>query len=429
MEKKVELVTKGMKKVLLIIVCAALLFALTACDMGEILGTDIGGTENGEDDNSQDNGQNGGSITPPGENDGNADTGTDGEDENENESGNTGVGGGNTEGGNENGGNTENGGADTEGGNENENENGGNTDVGTDNVPPETDDTEGEHSHDWQSNPYRGIDRDEFYENYTPACCYLDSVYRTEMRLMSGDISEQDQAPTRAEYMPKANGKYIKNSIGLYSEDGNTYFVVDGNGYVVGAVYRGGAYVTLEDVAAYVYAFGNVPANYVSSKKVKPTESSWGIYLRLNHSEFSGSTTKYPYEPKLPFISGCGGDLSYYEIDIGTTGTDCDPNYRAAPYNNGTSITRGAARIVYARFTSYGSSLLDTDRERFVFYTYNHYNDFEEYLNYRGGWGEMFGNITGGGKISSKTDYNPTPYVVVVVMPFEKKEYAACGKL
>ena len=26
----------------------------------------------------------------------------------------------------------------------------------------------------------------------------------------------------------------------------------------------------------------------------------------------------------------------------------------------------------------------------------------------------MFGNITGGGKISSKTDYNPTPYVPTV---------------
>ena len=51
----------------------------------------------------------------------------------------------------------------------------------------------------------------------------------------------------------------------------------------------------------------------------------------------------------------------------------------------------------------------------FVFYTYNHYNDFQEYLNYYGGWGEMFGNITGGGTLSSKRDYNPTPYVAVVL--------------
>jgi uncharacterized protein YxeA len=51
--------------------------------------------------------------------------------------------------------------------------------------------------------------------------------------------------------------------------------------------------------------------------------------------------------------------------------------------------------------------------ELYVFYTYNHYNDFQEYLNYAGGWGEKFGNITGGGKISSTTDYNPTDYVEV----------------
>ena len=30
----------------------------------------------------------------------------------------------------------------------------------------------------------------------------------------------------------------------------------------------------------------------------------------------------------------------------------------------------------------------------------------------------MFGNITGGGSISSKNDYNPTPYVSVVLSDF-----------
>ena len=53
----------------------------------------------------------------------------------------------------------------------------------------------------------------------------------------------------------------------------------------------------------------------------------------------------------------------------------------------------------------------------YVFYTHNHYNDFREYLNYYGGWGEMFGNITGGGTISSHTDCNPTPYVPTVSTP------------
>ena len=100
-------------------------------------------------------------------------------------------------------------------------------------------------------------------------------------------------------------------------------------------------------------------------------------------------------------------------MDIGTTGTDCDPSYTAALYNNGSSIVRGAARIVYTYSDLNGNRIIDLD-ERYVFYTYNHYNDFQEYLNYYGGWGEMFGNITGGGVISSKYNYNPTPYVQVV---------------
>ena len=32
----------------------------------------------------------------------------------------------------------------------------------------------------------------------------------------------------------------------------------------------------------------------------------------------------------------------------------------------------------------------------------------------------MFGNITGGGTLSSKTDYNPTPYVDVILKDFTK---------
>ena len=159
--------------------------------------------------------------------------------------------------------------------------------------------------------------------------------------------------------------------------------------------------------------FGNVPSNYAEAKDADPSKSPWGEYLRLNHSSFSGNTAKYPYEPELPDISGCGGELYYYEIDIGTTGTDCDPSYISAIYNDGNRIIRGAARIVYTRYDANRNEIIDPN-EKYVFYTYNHYNDFQEYLNYEGGWGKMFGNITGGGTISSKADYNPTPYVSVV---------------
>jgi hypothetical protein len=229
---------------------------------------------------------------------------------------------------------------------------------------------------------------------------------------MSGDISDQDQEPTLAEYQPKINGKLVRNTSSLYSEDGNTYYIVDGYGNIVNQIYRGGGYVTLEEVAAYVLAFGDIPANYISKKSATPSTNVWGEYLRLNHSLFSGSTTRYPYEPELPNISGCDGDLYYYEIDLGTTGTDCDPSYAVVEYNNGYKITRGAARIVYSRYDANKDNIIDIN-EKYVFYTYNHYNDFQEYLNYEGGWGEMFGNITGGGTLSSKTDYNPTSYVEV----------------
>lgn len=263
------------------------------------------------------------------------------------------------------------------------------------------------------TDPYVDMTESEFYENYTPATSYMDSYYRTIHYFMSGSIEEQDQAPTLAGYQPMENGLYVRNTSALYSDDGNTYYVIDSFGNVVNKVFKGGAYVTLEEVAAYVFAFGDVPANYDANKKAKPYDSPWGEYLRVNNNYFSGDTSRYPYEPVLPDISGCGGSLDYYEIDIGTTGTDCDPSYTAAIYNNGSKITRGAARIVYTRYDRNGDEIIDIN-EKYLFYTYNHYNDFQEYLNYEGGWGEMFGNITGGGTISSKYDYNPTPYVQVV---------------
>ena len=290
---------------------------------------------------------------------------------------------------------------DNDGGNENENQgNGSNV------IVPGTNDP-------ITSDPYVNVDVNEFYANYTPAISYNDAYYRTKHNLMSGSIDEQDQAPTISSYQPMSGGKFIRNNVYLFSEDGNTYYVVDAYGEIAFEIYRGGAYVVLEEVAAYVFAFGQPPANHSASKSTSPTSSPWKQFLRVNNTKFSGSTSKYPYEPELPRISGCGGDLTYYEMDIGTTGTDCDPSYDICDYNNGYSITRGAARIVYSCKDKNGNNIIDLD-ERYVFYTYNHYNDFQEYLNYEGGWGQMFGNVTGGGTLSSKYNYNPTPYVSVV---------------
>ncbi len=268
-----------------------------------------------------------------------------------------------------------------------------------------------------ESDPYATVSAQEFYSDYKPATDYWDAFYRTQHGFMSGSIDDQDQKPTIADERPSENGVLIRNTSSLFSYDGRAYTVLDPYGDVAFTVYEGGGYVTLEEVAAYVYAFGDIPANYLSAKKGSPTSNHWGKYLRCNNSAFSGDTSKYPYEPILPNISGCGGDLYYYEIDIGTTGTDCDPKYTAYPYNDGTRITRGAARIVYARYDADRNEIIDPN-ERYLFYTYNHYNDFQEYLNYEGGWGDMFGNITGGGSISSKTNYNPTQYIPVLRQDF-----------
>ena len=40
-------------------------------------------------------------------------------------------------------------------------------------------------------------------------------------------------------------------------------------------------------------------------------------------------------------------------------------------------------------------------------------------VNYYGGWGEIFGNITGGGQPSDINNCNPTPYVPVGYASFQ----------
>ena len=270
--------------------------------------------------------------------------------------------------------------------------------------------------------PYINVNKENFYANYTPACCLVDANYRSAHFLLSGVLEVPGQDAVPAENRPMQDGLFLRNQDTRYEDDGNTYIVVDSQGKEVLRIYQGGGYITLEEVAAYMYAFGGkdgtFPANYTSAKSTNPRNSPWGEYLRVNHSNFTGDTRKYPYEPELPDISGCGGDLQYFEMDIGTTGT-VTPGYTSKPYNTGTTITRGAARLVYARQDKNRNGVYEQG-EIYVFYTHNHYNDFREYLNYYGGWGEIFGNITGGGVFDSKTQCNPTPYPGVVFASFQE---------
>ncbi len=270
-----------------------------------------------------------------------------------------------------------------------------------------------ENASDLSSDPYENVSKEEFYANYTEATSYMDAYYRSQHNLLSGKNEVEDPDPVLSEYQPRVGTEYVKNTSALYSSDGNTYYVVDAYGNIVDAIYKGGAYITLNEVAPYLQAFGDVPANHVESNNKNQVKTSpWKEYLRVNHNKFSGDTKGYPYEPELPNISGCDGDYQYYEVDFGTTGTDTGNNYAIKVYNDGTTITRGAARFVYAQKNIKTNEKLSIN-DRYVFYTYNHYNDFQEYLNYQGGFGKIFGNVTGGGTLSSKEDYNPTPYVEV----------------
>lgn len=262
--------------------------------------------------------------------------------------------------------------------------------------------------------PYVGMSEAEFYRDYKPSTSYRDTQYRTQHYFMSGALEKQKQRPTIADNQPMENGKYVKNISSGLSSDGLSYDIVDSQGNVVNTIFKGGAYITLEEVAAYVFAFGEIPANYVSSNSMKPTQSEWGVYLRLNHNPYSNDTDRYPYEPELPD----GSLKQYYELDIGTTGTfEYGGGYRPAPYNNGSKIVRGGSRIVYTRFYK-GSGKVELPSEMKLFYTFDHYRDFQEYLNYEGGWGKWFGNIAGGASDFDETGKKKTSYPSIVHREF-----------
>lgn len=267
-----------------------------------------------------------------------------------------------------------------------------------------------ENASDISSDPYENVTKEEFYSNYTEATSYMDAYYRSQHYFLSGKNVVEAPEPEVPDYQPRVGTQHVRNTSAIYSADKNTYYVVDAYGNICDAIYKGGAYITLNEVAPYLLAYGNVPANHVESNKTNQVKTSpWKEFLRVNHNKFSGNTSQYPFEPVLPNISGCGGDYQYYEVDLGTTGTDTGGNYAVKIYNDGSTITRGAARFVYSRKTISTNEDIGIENRK-VFYTYNHYNDFQEYLNYQGGFGKMFGNVTGGGTLSSKQDYNPTAY-------------------
>lgn len=260
---------------------------------------------------------------------------------------------------------------------------------------------------DTMKDPYIGVSKESFYANYKPATSYEDAYFRSKHYFMSGDISSISHLPDTSNTLKK-DGVYLKNAVANYEvdEDGNyvSYEVTNLNGKKY-KIYYGGAYCTVEEVAAYLFAFGDIPANYTPSKKASPSyiQNGWGEYLRLNQTIFSGDTDKYKTEPLLTDIKD---KLNYYESDHGSLGGfDCGGT--VSTYNDGKSIKRGTCRFVYSFSNKDNSEFRLEDRH--VFYTYNHYNDFQEYLNYEGGFTARFGNETAGNNYNEVSSNKPTP--------------------
>ena len=280
------------------------------------------------------------------------------------------------------------------------------------------------------TDPYKNVNKTNFYNNYERATTYEDAYFRTQHYLMSGDITPQHYLPVEEKIVE--DGKAVRVSTANYVLDtkGN-YIAYVPNVYNCEEyiIFYGAAYTSLNDVASYLLAFGETPANQIADKYDYDTALYyWGEYGRVNDSYFSGDTSKFPYEPELPNIMG-NNKIRYNEMDFGTTGGYINSNsvgtyYNQKLYNDGSSIDRGAARFVYV--SDYNIKNID---KRYVFYTYNHYNDFQEYLNYHNGWGYRFGNQSAGNEYcGGKKDYeklncvSPTSYPITLLKKYAEIE-------
>ena len=255
---------------------------------------------------------------------------------------------------------------------------------------------------------YTSVSKTEFYSNYTYAASYEEAYYRSQHKYMSGDITDQNHlTPT---------GKVMSGTLPLRCT--TAIYILDYNGGYLGyipnsltgdnhVIWYGGAYISFNDVAAYLLAFGEVPTNSYYDKGTsgkKLAVSDWGKYGRVNYGSYSNNTSKYPYEPKLFDTNG----QKYTETDFGTCDTYYTGDRKQTIYNNGSSITRGAARFCFVN----NKKNIDL---RYVYYTYNHYNDYQEYLNYENGFGPLFGYETAGNAYGT-TNGTPTQYNTVAAV-------------
>ncbi len=200
-------------------------------------------------------------------------------------------------------------------------------------------------------------------------------------------------------------------------------------------IYKDCAYTYVEDIAAYIVAFNDVPPNmrYYKNNSRQAIED-WGIYGRVNYAFYNNDNDKrFFYETELPthryFFDPMKNSYdyyyAYYESDYGASVPNDEPyqhtsGYAMNPYNDGEFITRGALRFVYTKYLTKAehddknTAEIKNPYDRNVFYTSTHYNDFQQYLNYYGGWSIRFGNTTLGnpwGKYVEGNHLDAGPYV------------------
>ena len=143
--------------------------------------------------------------------------------------------------------------------------------------------------------------------------------------------------------------------------------------------------LTPEEVAEYYVSFRAFPPNYFADKQ---EALAYGENGRLLSTYYSGGYHTYDYTVKLgSFNIPSGG--TYYEFDIALSSS----------YNTGTSISRGAGRVVVV-----ADGIEDYGSDPVCYFTDDHYADFKEYYNFYQGWSPLFEGVA-----NSSGGYTNTP--------------------
>lgn len=287
------------------------------------------------------------------------------------------------------------------------------------------------------------FETDPFYE---PASSYEDAQYRSKHGLISGTNQSCDFLPPTTSSRHMSGGLYQRNTTARYTyrPDGSyeSYTILNEYGNVQETIYYGGAYTSLDEVASYLLAFGETPANMGYGSGLKSVSSvpiaTWWRAARINFANFSGPTaSRYTYEPACPgmalYNTSGKATLDYAEVDWGDWKSYNTASYvqNQGAYTSGSSaINRGVLRMIFVNkyipassadssghnvsstVSSLNESVMGEEHinDRYVFYTYDHYGDFQEYLNYFGGWGKRFGAMEAGNSTPTGTKKKPTPY-------------------